>query len=325
MVKKLLSVTLCGVLALSLVACGNKEYFAPQIAVEQVLDNIQKASTSANGAIDLDAFQEETVVAETVEQEEQEGALWNSIMKLLKKPSTPAKNNDKKKDTSTSTETSVETKPETSTSTEEPAKEETVKEETTTSTETSVVTSTEEKKDETVSSASNDEGKNASESGESTPESANDEKAEESASDSEPKQDTDDKKTEDEIAKTPEADNSKNDSEVTETEEPQDNTPETYSSVTLLLINECGAEIKVLSVINPKTGEQVNLGTLGVDEMFILKVEWPSKAKNFRIAAYGADGTIIMEKALDFTGITTSAAVVLEGTGSLENISHEVE
>lgn len=99
----------------------------------------------------------------------------------------------------------------------------------------------------------------------------------------------------------------------------------TESETTILIINECGANIGMVSFINPSTKEQTNLCAMNADEMLILKLSWPSNAKNFRIATYDEVGDLIMAKDCDFSLITEAAAVCIVGEGEVTDITSEVE
>lgn len=282
MTGKKLAAGLCVVLALSLTACGNKDRFEPQIAVEQVLENLTNAKGSAKSAVKAEN-KDKNNKKNNVSSGSSESA---SAAAAAETPvATPVAEEDTVTDSGvgeTSVSASVEGTSETTASTET-----TVSTETTTSTETQTSTET-----SVNDSGSNEEAKapsgnqaGNSDSGNSQPAGAKEESQGES-----------------------------------QTEESS-----TVINITVLLINECGAELKVVSIINPMNNEQVNLGTLGVDEMFILKMEWPTNVKKHYVAVYKPDGTILMEKELDFSNITESAAIVFAGEGSLTDITHEVE
>ncbi len=90
--------------------------------------------------------------------------------------------------------------------------------------------------------------------------------------------------------------------------------------VTLSVINLCGADIGMFSVIDPATGEQVNLDALADGETLSLEANWPAEADELQWAVYNLEGELYMEGSTDITAAETSATLLLMGEGSIDSV-----
>ena len=100
---------------------------------------------------------------------------------------------------------------------------------------------------------------------------------------------------------------------------------EEKKSLTISVVNMCGIEIGMVSVIDPATGEQVNLDSLSTGESISMEANWPSDVKEFQWALYNTNGELCIESKTDISQATTSATLVLTGDGNLENVEELFE
>lgn len=96
-------------------------------------------------------------------------------------------------------------------------------------------------------------------------------------------------------------------------------------SLTLSVVNMCGIEIGMVAVIDPVTGEQVNLDSLSDQESISLEADWPSSVTEFQWALYNTDGELCIEGTTDISAANTSATLLLTGDGDLEKVEELFE
>ena len=95
--------------------------------------------------------------------------------------------------------------------------------------------------------------------------------------------------------------------------------------VNLTLVNVCGADIGMFSMIDPVTDEQLNLTPLKDQESATVEIYWPKDKTEFKWALYDNLGELYMEATSDLTGITKSAIIVLSGDKNVDDIDVNVE
>ena len=100
---------------------------------------------------------------------------------------------------------------------------------------------------------------------------------------------------------------------------------EEKKSLTISVVNMCGIEVGMVAVIDPATGEQVNLDSLSTGESISMEANWPSDVNEFQWALYNTDGELCIEGKTDISKVTTSATLVLTGDGNLENVEELFE
>lgn len=91
-------------------------------------------------------------------------------------------------------------------------------------------------------------------------------------------------------------------------------------AITLTVINMCGADIGMFSVIDPSTGEQVNLEALADEESLSLNADWPVDVAELQWAVYNLEGELYMEGRTDISEAEAAATLLLMGEGSIENV-----
>lgn len=104
-----------------------------------------------------------------------------------------------------------------------------------------------------------------------------------------------------------------------------ESTAEDTRALTLSVVNMCGIEIGMVAVIDPVTGEQVNLDSLSDQESISMEADWPSSVSEFQWALYNTDGELCIEGTTDISSAETSATLLLTGDGDLEKIEEVFE
>lgn len=101
--------------------------------------------------------------------------------------------------------------------------------------------------------------------------------------------------------------------------------PEDTRALTLSVVNMCGIEIGMVAVIDPVTGEQVNLDSLSDSESISMEADWPASVNEFQWALYNTDGELCIEGETDISTAKTSATLLLTGDGDLEKVEELFE
>ena len=104
-----------------------------------------------------------------------------------------------------------------------------------------------------------------------------------------------------------------------------ESTTEDTRVLTLSVVNMCGIEIGMVAVIDPVTGEQVNLDSLSDQESISMEADWPSSVTEFQWALYNTDGELCIEGKTDISSARTSATLLLTGDGDLEKVEELFE
>lgn len=100
--------------------------------------------------------------------------------------------------------------------------------------------------------------------------------------------------------------------------------PETMS-ITIQVVNMCGVEIGTFSVIDPATGEQINMESIANQEMLSIDADWPVDTETFQWALYNQNGELCLEGNSNIAGVTSRATLILTGNGNVENVEVTVE
>lgn len=104
-----------------------------------------------------------------------------------------------------------------------------------------------------------------------------------------------------------------------------ESTVEDTRTLTLSVVNMCGIKIGMVAVIDPVTGEQVNLDSLSDQESISMEADWPSSVSEFQWALYNTDGELCIEGTTDISSARTSATLLLTGDGDLEKVEEVFE
>lgn len=104
-----------------------------------------------------------------------------------------------------------------------------------------------------------------------------------------------------------------------------ESTSEDTRALTLSVVNMCGIEIGMVAVIDPVTGEQVNLDSLSDQESISMEADWPSSVNEFQWALYNTDGELCVEGTTDISSAQTTVTLLLTGDGDLEKVEELFE
>ncbi len=63
--------------------------------------------------------------------------------------------------------------------------------------------------------------------------------------------------------------------------------------------NLCGVDIGMISVLDPTTKEQIDLGELAADKAMLLDLEWPEEEKELYIGIYNVNGDLVCSSAIN--------------------------
>ena len=104
-----------------------------------------------------------------------------------------------------------------------------------------------------------------------------------------------------------------------------ESTSEDTRALTLSVVNMCGIEVGMVAVIDPVTGEQVNLDSLSDQESISMEADWPSSVNEFQWALYNTDGELCVEGTTDISSAQTTVTLLLTGDGDLEKVEEHYE
>lgn len=104
-----------------------------------------------------------------------------------------------------------------------------------------------------------------------------------------------------------------------------ESTSEDTRALTLSVVNMCGIEIGMVAVIDPVTGEQVNLDSLSDQESISMEADWPSSVNEFQWALYNTDGELCVEGTTDISSAQATVTLLLTGDGNLEKVEELFE
>lgn len=104
-----------------------------------------------------------------------------------------------------------------------------------------------------------------------------------------------------------------------------ESTLEDTRALTLSVVNMCGIEVGMVAVIDPVTGEQVNLDSLSDQESISMEADWPSSVNEFQWALYNTDGELCVEGTTDISSAQATVTLLLTGDGDLEKVKELFE
>lgn len=99
-------------------------------------------------------------------------------------------------------------------------------------------------------------------------------------------------------------------------QEPENEDPE----ITFTISNLCGVDIGMISILDPYTAEQMDVGMLRADLSIVITLQWPLENTTFDFAVYNVNGDLVSTSEVDITGVQESVSIVLSGDGDLENV-----
>ena len=107
---------------------------------------------------------------------------------------------------------------------------------------------------------------------------------------------------------------------ATESEYRSETVAET-KSITITVFNLSNVQIGMFSVIDPATGEQMNLDSLEPGQSVSMECNWPNDVSLFQWALYNVDGELCMDASTDISEAEKSVILVLTGEGNIDDIT----
>lgn len=99
--------------------------------------------------------------------------------------------------------------------------------------------------------------------------------------------------------------------------------PTTVSSIMIVIQNSCGADLAMISTIDPNTNKQFDIGAL--TDGSHLTIEWPATTTDFYWAVYGDDGNKLLEATTDVSNVNKRATITLTGEGAVTDATTKIE
>lgn len=91
-------------------------------------------------------------------------------------------------------------------------------------------------------------------------------------------------------------------------------------TITISVLNLSNVQIGMFSVIDPATGEQINLDSLEPGQSVSMDCNWPSDVSQFQWALYNMNGELCIESSTDISEAKKSVALVLSGEDNIEDV-----
>lgn len=99
--------------------------------------------------------------------------------------------------------------------------------------------------------------------------------------------------------------------------------PTSVSSIMIVIQNSCGADLTMISTIDPNTNKQFNIGAL--TDGSHLTIEWPAATTDFYWAVYGDDGNKLLEATTDVSNVNKRATITLTGEGAVTDATTKID
>ena len=94
----------------------------------------------------------------------------------------------------------------------------------------------------------------------------------------------------------------------------------TYAEVKLYFVNMCSVDIGMIAIIDPISGEQLNLAGVAAGEVLTTAIQWPSNKTELQWAVYTQGGDLYSESTSDVTGVTKAITISLIGDTAIDQI-----
>lgn len=108
--------------------------------------------------------------------------------------------------------------------------------------------------------------------------------------------------------------------------EPEIQAPEDAVSFEVVIINQCKADIGMVSVINPFDESQMDIGELPDGGVLNLSyTDWPKDVTDFDVAFYNKAGKMVSSSSIDITGVTKRVTISLSGDKNIDKVKGTVE
>lgn len=91
-------------------------------------------------------------------------------------------------------------------------------------------------------------------------------------------------------------------------------------SLTISALNLSNVDIGMFAVIDPVTGEQVNIDSLAPGESVSLESNWPTDTEEFHWALYNQAGELCVDASTNISEAQKTVALLLTGKDTIENV-----
>lgn len=91
-------------------------------------------------------------------------------------------------------------------------------------------------------------------------------------------------------------------------------------SITITVFNASDISVGMFSVMDPATGEQINLDSMESGDIISLECNWPADTDKFHWALYNEAGELCIEASTDISNVSSAVALKLSGEGTIDNV-----
>ncbi|MBP5305584.1 MAG: hypothetical protein J6Z02_07005 [Lachnospiraceae bacterium] len=95
--------------------------------------------------------------------------------------------------------------------------------------------------------------------------------------------------------------------------------------VEFIFTNACKEDIGMISILDPVSSEQINLGELPDGKLMKVNLDWPKDKTDFDMAVYNRNGDLVSETKVDITGVTEQVTLLLSGDHNIENVEAKIK
>jgi len=94
----------------------------------------------------------------------------------------------------------------------------------------------------------------------------------------------------------------------------------TTKPLTISVVNLSDIHIGMFSVIDPVTGQQIDMSSLESGSTISLETNWPVDTQSFQWALYNESGELCIDASTDISSANTAVALLLSGEGTVSNV-----
>lgn len=87
--------------------------------------------------------------------------------------------------------------------------------------------------------------------------------------------------------------------------------------------NVCGIDFGMFSMIDPATGEQLDLTSVSTNEILTLTADWPIGATVMQWSLYDTDGNLLIGEDTDISKASSEVFLTFEGDGKIEHFEKD--
>ena len=95
--------------------------------------------------------------------------------------------------------------------------------------------------------------------------------------------------------------------------------------VEFIFTNSTKEDIGMISILDPVSSKQINLGELPDSKIMKVSLDWPKDKKDFDMAVYNRNGDLVSETKVDISGVTEQVTLLLSGDHNIENVDAKIK